>query len=192
MLALALSVGLCPLVTVLGIPLSLFALADIKRNDRRGRRVAIAALWISLISTPITGTFAWWWNANVRTALLDGPVAALRAGQQGDVAAFLEGLGGAGGHASETQAVAFLSSVSHRWGTVQSMRQTPEQPDVQAPIGAWWVGYDVLFERGAALGRAKYVLQSPQGTYVLAFQALVLTAEDGIELRWPPVAEGPQ
>lgn len=192
MLALALSVGLCPLVTVLGIPLSLFALADIKRHDRRGRRVAIAALWIALISTLVTGTFAWWWNANVRTALLDGPVHALLAGQQGDVAAFLEGMGGSSEPASESEAARFLSSVSRRWGTVQSMRQTPEQPDVQAPAGAWWVGYDVLFERGAALGRAKYVLQSPQGTYVLAFQALVLTAEDGAELRWPPVEEDSQ
>jgi len=192
LLAMALSVGLCPLVTVLGIPLSLFALADIKRNNRRGRRVAIAALWVSLLSTPITGTFAWWWNAKVRTALLDGPVAALRAGQQGDVAAFLEGMGGASGPSSESEAARFLSSVSRQWGTVQSMRQTPEQPDVQAPAGACWVGYDVLFEHGAALGRAKYVLQSPQGTYVLAFQALVLTAEDGAELRWPPVEEAAQ
>lgn len=188
LLALALSMGLCPFVTVLGIPMGLLGLADVRKNGRRGRRVAKAALWVSIIVTPLTTTFAIWWNVTVRDLLKHGPVAALRAGQQGDAAAFAEGLGGLRRGGDLTSAKVFLQAVTQRWGLVQSMRPSDEAPDLEAPDRAWWVGYEVLFEQGAAHGRALFVLRSPQGGFVLNFQKLEFDIEGGV-LRWPPAQE---
>ena len=185
LLSLALSVGLCPLITVCAIPVALIGLRDVRTSGRRGRRVAITALWIACILTPVTTVFAIWWDANVRMKLIDGPIEALRAGQHGDVVAFMDGLGGPQPGADTDTAVAFLDAVTSRWGAVVSMRQSESASEVKAPEGAWWVGYDVMFEHGATPGRAFYVLQAPGGQFVLGFEALVL-GDASVQLRWPP------
>jgi len=186
LLSLALSVGLCPLVTVVAIPVAIIGLRDVRQTGRRGRKVAITALWIACILTPLTTVFAFWWDANVRVKLINGPIDALRAGQQGDVAAFMDGLGGPRLGGDTASATAFLDAVTGRWGRVVSMRQSEATSDVEAPDGAWWVGYDVMFENGATPGRAFYVLRSGSGRFVLRFEALVL-GDASIEFRWPPV-----
>ncbi len=185
LLSLALSVGLCPLITICAIPVALIGLRDVRLSGRRGRAVAIAALWIACILTPVTTVFAIWWNANVRVKLIDGPIEALRAGQNGDIKAFMEGLGGAQAAGDAKAAGAFLDAVTSRWGAVVSMRQSESASEVEAPSGAWWVGYDVMFEHGATPGRAFYVGQAPGGEFVLGFQALVL-GDASVQLRWPP------
>jgi hypothetical protein len=170
---------------VLAIPVALLGLNDVRKNNKRGRRVAIVALTIACIVTPATTVFVFWWNANVRAKLIDGPIEALRAGLDGDIHAFVAGFGGDPSSDHTATAKVFLAAVEERWGMVVSMRQTEKASEAVAPSGAWWVGYDVMFEHDATLGRAFYVLQSSNGTFVLGFKAIVL-GDASSELRWPP------
>ncbi|MCH2135537.1 MAG: DUF4190 domain-containing protein [Phycisphaerales bacterium] len=187
LVALALSVGLCPLVTLAAIPVALLALRDIRRTNRRGRRLAITAIWISVIVTPLTTTFAIWWNANVRVVLIDGPVSLIRAGQSGDIDTFVNSLGGTLPE-DLPGAEHFLTALGDRWGDVVSMRLTESAPERTAPAGAWWVGYEAMFERGATPVEALYVLQSESGAFVLGFRSLRIGAEEA--LVYPPDKAG--
>ncbi len=188
LLALALSVGLCPFVTAMAIPVGLYALADIRRRPRRGRRVAITAVCVGCVLTPLTGGFAWWWQANVRDLLLDGPTAALQGVHDGTVTTLIEGFGGVPSPELDRHAGTFLHTIASRLGTLESMRQRPDQPERDAPAGAWWVGYEARFTRAAAPVDALFVLQSPEGAFVLDFRAIVITLEDGTSITWPPEA----
>ena len=95
-LAMLLSIGLCPFVTIAAIPAGMMALRDVRLHERRGRRLAIVAIVIGCVVTPVTSYGAWWWNGHVREPLMTGPIDLLAAGQRGDVSAFLDGLAGGG------------------------------------------------------------------------------------------------
>ena len=210
--AIVLSIGLCPFVTAAAILAGLWALRDVSVNGRSGRRLAWAAIVIGSIVTPLSGTAMWWWTVNVRGPLLVGPVALIQEGQSGDVAALVAAGGGAG---TEADAATFLKSLTSRFGMIQLMRpaeasdeQLPQDqpvgqtaasglgpggdvPAAPADSGWWiWVPYDVMFERGAATLHARFLLSEPSRGWVTTFDRLEFDMPDGRLLQWPPTDDG--
>ena len=64
--------GLCPAVTMLGVVFGLLAIRDVKLHARRGLRVAVVAIVLGLIVTPLTTLGLMWWNTTVREPMLHG------------------------------------------------------------------------------------------------------------------------
>lgn len=195
-IAIVLSIGLCPVVTAAAIPAGLWALWwDVRVHHRRGRRLAIVAIVIGVICTPITTTAAFWWNSHVRVPLLDGPAELIAAGQRGDVTAFLAGTAGGG---SQANATAFLTELTGRLGILQSTRPSEQPGSEQSSEGddtaaGWWiwVPYDAMFEGAAVTMRARFLLSDPDRGWVTAFDRFEVDPPDGPPLRWPPVEPGP-
>jgi hypothetical protein len=211
-LAIVLSIGLCPFVTAAAILAGLWALRDVSVNGRSGRRLAWAAIVIGIIVTPLSGTAMWWWTVHVRSPLLTGPVALIEAGQSGDVAALVAAGGGAG---TKADAETFLKSLTSRFGMIQSTRpaeasgeQVPEDQSVQptaatglgpggdvpaasSDSGWWiWVPYDAMFERGAATLHARFLLSEPSRGWVTTFDRFEFDMPDGRLLQWPATEDG--
>ncbi|MCH2153794.1 MAG: DUF4190 domain-containing protein [Phycisphaerales bacterium] len=160
--ALACSVGLCPVVTLLGVVLGFFALRDIRQTGRRGRRIAIAAIIMGSIVTPLVTVGLIGWNNWVREPLLKGPIGAIQAGQAGDIQGFMDAF--EGGTAAE--ASTFLQSLGTRYGTLVSIMQDPDGEAVwTADGGAIQLPYQLQFSQNLVSGTAEYVLldRKPEG-----------------------------
>tara|TARA_B100001971_G_scaffold213072_1_gene245105 strand:+ start:4036 stop:4647 length:612 start_codon:yes stop_codon:yes gene_type:complete len=187
--AIVLAIGLCPFVTAAAIPAGLLALRDVSRNGRRGRRLAIAAIVLAAVLTPITTIGALWWNNHVRTPLLEGPAQLIAEGQHGDVAAFLEGTSSS---ESQEAAAGFLASLTKQLGIIRSTRPV-ERPEAEASpegddtaVGWWmWVRYEAMFEDGAVPMRARFLLSDPERGWVTAFDRFEVTTPEGGSLVWP-------
>jgi hypothetical protein len=188
--AIVLAIGLCPFVTAAAIPVGLLALRDVAKNGRRGRRLAIVAIVLAAIVTPITTVAAFWWSNTVRTPLLEGPAAVIAAGQRGETTAFLEGTA-----SSESHELAgdFLTSLTTQLGIIRSTRPSP-QPEAEASpegddtaAGWWiWVRYEAMFEGGAVPMRARFLLSDPERGWVTAFDRFDIMPPQGGRLVWPP------
>jgi Sec-independent protein secretion pathway component TatC len=72
-LSLVASFGVCPVVTVLSIPLGFLGLRDVRINNRRGRTLAWIGIVLGVVITPLTTWFMIWWNVEVRIPLKHGP-----------------------------------------------------------------------------------------------------------------------
>jgi len=193
-LSAVLAVGLCPLVTVAAIPAGLWALRDCRRG-RRGRRLAIAAIGVSVIFTPLTSLAAWWWNDHVRIPLLEGPAEIFAEGQRGHASAFAQA---AGRPANDASAGVFLKRLTEAVGVMKSSRLAEPGSDDHAPeipedlVGwAMWVPYDAMFDQGAAMVWARFRLTDASG-WTTRFDAFRVDLEEGAPLIWPPAAGGEQ
>ncbi len=114
----------CPVLTILGPLLAVRALVETRANPAmRGRGMAIAALWIGVVGCAAWIALLFWWNANVRDAMIHGPQAAIHAGMAGDLAAFHDQFVGAGATASDDRANAFLAAIGDRYGAFQYAAQ---------------------------------------------------------------------
>jgi len=185
LLAMLLSIGLCPVVTVAAIPAGLWALRDIARTGRRGRRLAWAAIVLGLIVTPVTSVGAWWWNTHVRVPLVEGPASIIAAGQRGDMAAFMQQTGAEG---RQSEAEAFLRRLTSACGPIRSTRAVEGDPGQPSMGGAWAVRvpYEAMFEHTAAPMTATFVLSDPSRGWVTQFEKFVITLPGGDSLVWPP------
>ena len=159
LVALACSVGLCPAVTMLGVVFGLIAIRDIKIHARRGFRVAIVAIVIGLVVTPLTTFGLVWWNTSVREPMLHGPVVGLQAAQNGDVTVLLGQFEDGVGTANE--ASGFIKQMTERYGTLQSIDQDPDREAAWSPDG-WSISvpYMLTFSTGIIKGEAQYVVFS--------------------------------
>ncbi|MDP7028841.1 MAG: hypothetical protein QF733_01310 [Phycisphaerales bacterium] len=190
--AFVLSIGLCPVVTIAAIPAGLWALRDVRVHGRRGRRLAMVAIAISAVVTPLVVTAGWWWNKHVREPLMAGPAAVIAQGQGGDLRAFLEGTGGGG---TESEAEHFLHRLSASFGEIRSTRLADEpEADAQREqdaTGWWiWVPYEAMFDRGAASINTRFLISDPQRGWVTSFDRLIVEMPDGGTLHWPAAIEG--
>ncbi len=186
--AFVLSIGLCPVVTIAAIPAGLWALRDVKHSGRRGRRLAIVAIVLSAVVTPVVVSAGWWWNVHVRQPLMHGPAGVIAAGQRGDIRAFLAGMDGGG---SEAAAERFAGRLTAVLGEIRSTRPA-NLPDAdveqeQGATGWWiWVPYDAMFDRGAVSMNARFLFSDPARGWVTSFDRLIVEMPDGGRLRWPP------
>ena len=114
----------CPVLTIIGPLLAVRALVETRANPgMRGRGMAIAAMWIGVIGCAAWIALLFWWNANVRNAMIHGPQAALHAGMAGDLAAFREQFVGDGATAGDDRANTFLAAIRDRYGAFQYAAQ---------------------------------------------------------------------
>ena len=159
LVALACSVGLCPAVTMLGVVFGLLAIRDVKLHARRGLRVAVVAIVLGLIVTPLTTLGLMWWNTTVREPMLHGPVAGLKAAQDGDVTVLLGQF--EEGAVTAVEASEFIRTMTDRFGTLQSIDQDPDREAAWSPDG-WSISVPYLlnFSRIAIKGEAYYVILS--------------------------------
>ncbi len=186
-LAFVLSIGLCPVITIAAIPAGLWALRDAKLTGRRGRRLAIVAIVISAVVTPVVFSAGWWWNEHVRQPLMTGPAATIASGQRGDIRAFLLGMDGGG---SESASEAFLMGLTDSLGAIRSTRpaEAPasETQQEQDAAGWWiWVPYDAMFDRGAASIQTRFLISDPERGWVVSFDRLIVELPEGGTITWP-------
>jgi hypothetical protein len=185
LVALACSVGLCPVVTMLGVVFGIFAVRDIKLHSRRGLRVAIVAIVIGLVVTPLTTFGLFWWNASVREPMKHGPVIGLQAAQDGDIPALLaqfeEGI------ASAKEASDFIRQMSDRFGTLESVEQDKEREAKWHP-DHWSISvpYILTFSRDSIRGEAHYVVfRMVDGKRMLVFRFSWIRMGENPSLLFP-------
>jgi len=184
------SLGLCPIVTVLSIPLGLLGLRDARVNGRRGRTVAWIGIILGLLVTPLTTWFMFWWNAEIRIPLIEGPRVAIQAGMDGDIPGFQDGF--IKGDEAETgeDAARFLSTLRTRWGDLVGSHQDDSRQAVYSDNG-WSVRVPYIFEfPGQSVpGEAEFVVVAETGTgseLVARFAWVQIGGDDPV--AWPPSA----
>ena len=194
-LSMVLAVGMCPFVTAAAIPAGLWALRDVSRNGRYGRRLAIVALVVAVIVTPITTFGAFWWNNRVRVPLQSGPAQMIADGQRGDMTGFMAATPG---EATTEQAQAFLKKLTQKWGILRStrLREVPVDDAVMegddGAAGWWiWVPYEAMFEQAAVPMRARFLVSDPTRGWVTAFDRFEFYLKDRATMEWPPKDSAP-
>ena len=180
----------CPLASLAGPFLGWRALVDIRRNpERSGRRLAIAAIILGLATGVLWLGGGWWWNANVRHPILEGPLAAIAAAQAGDV-----GRARAGFHDDATPDALvseFGDELTRRYGRVIGMRvdsgAVPRRLDGRAPI----VPYLVTFERATIAAEARFAVLDERSRLALGFAWIAIRDPERGDLVYPPTADVP-
>ena len=183
------SLGICPLVTVLAIPLGLLGLRDVRTRGRSGRRLAWFGIIVAILITPLTTWFMIWWNGEVRVPLMNGPIAPIKAGMAGDMEGFRDGfLPSVVAETPEMDAGRFLASLRQRWGELETIRQDDARLPVYAPDG-WSVRVPYIFEfqQESVPGEARFVMvePGPEGRELVLRFSWVLVGTDPVA-AWPP------
>ena len=161
MASLACSAGvLCPLLSVVGAMLGVRALVEIKAHpSRRGRRMALAGVWIGVAATLVWIVFIIWWNANVRHLLKRGPEDALRAAYASDFTAFRQQFTGPGAIAGDQEIRAFIETLTQRHGGfIESVQDDMVSPPKQTGERSVTIPMRYVFESGTARGEAQVLL----------------------------------
>ncbi len=84
-----LGLGICAPLSVAAIFCGIRSLMDMRhRPQLRGRPLAILGMIFGFIGIVATVLLGVWWNETVRRPMIDGPVAAIQAGQLGQIAEF--------------------------------------------------------------------------------------------------------
>lgn len=209
-LAFFFSIGVCPIVTLAGPIIGYFALRDIRKRRAAGRLVlgrtpAILAIVLGIVLTPLTTAGIIWWQRNVRTPMIHGPLAGFKAGQSGDVAAFEASFCGGDEPASPKRpenddvtgaaAAGFLSELARRYGTIETIVQDDSRQIALSDDGLQMViPYLLNFEQGTVPGRGSFVLRGEDGEgrlIMTCFEWFIIEDAAG-ELAWPPGATGPE
>ena len=190
-LSLLFGLGFCPLVTVLAIPFGLLGLRDVRRARKLGRTASWIGIVLGLVITPLTTWGMLWWNDVVRIPMLEGPYAAIVAGQHGDVQAFEAAF-------TTTQDVPhelagrFLNKVQSRWGMLNEVTQDQSREAVYSDDeSAVRIPYWFRFERGTIPGEAEFILnhRSDEGVefvYRFAWVLIGTGQEHEAAVGWPP------
>lgn len=140
----------CPLLTLLGPLLAVRALVEIRANPlKTGRGMAIAALWLGALGCVGWIVLMFWWNANVRAALIHGPQAALQVGMAGDLAAFRAEFTGDAATADDVRINMFIRELRERYGQFQFAAQDAKAANPNQASGRDVViPYELNFDRG--------------------------------------------
>lgn len=190
-LSMVASLGVCPLVTILAIPLGLVGLRDVRTNGKSGRRLCWTAIVIAVVVTPLTSLFMIWWNGEVRIPLMNGPVAPIQAGMAGDMEGFKNGFSPSVVAATpEMDAGRFLATLRGDYGLLESVRQDTTREPVYAADG-WSVRVPYVFEfqYGTVPGEANFVMMGPgpNGNQMVFRFSWVLVGDDP-PTAWPSAA----
>ena len=190
-LSMVASLGVCPLVTILAIPLGMLGLRDVRANGKSGRRLCWTAMIIAFVVTPLTSLFMIWWNSEVRVPLMNGPVVPIKAGMAGDMEGFNEGFAPSVVAATpEMESGRFLATLRGDYGLLESVSQDSSREPVYAPDG-WSVRVPYIFEfqYGSVPGEAEFVMlePGPDGNQMVLRFSWVLVGDDPV-VAWPPAA----
>lgn len=191
-LAMLMSFGLCPLVTILAIPMGLLGLRDVRRTGRLGRTASWIAIVVGCVVTPLTTWGMLWWNDVVRTPMLEGPQAAIIAGQRGDMETFQQGFD-VPADVPPDSAGRFLNGLRTRWGLLLDITQDSSRRAVYSDDGwAVRIPYRFRFEEGTVPGEAEFILVRRTDTtseLIHRFAwVLVGSGQGEAPLVWPPSA----
>jgi hypothetical protein len=155
-------VPLCLPLCLIGPILGAIGLVQVRKHGYGGKRAAIAGIVIGLVVGAGWAAVGIWWNANVRTPMIEGPYVALDAGFRGDIAAFKGQFHGAGATASDAEARAFLDALRGRYGGLQAIEPAPgdlppadpDRVNMRRPV----VPYAIRFTGGIVRADAQFVV----------------------------------
>jgi hypothetical protein len=187
-------VVLCPVASLVAPILGVVGLLQIRRRaDRRGRGLAVAGIVLGLAATGGWAAGAGWWHTHVRRPILSGPAEALRAGQEGDVGAFMAAFTPQVPATPRAEAMAFLDEVSGRYGRLLGWAQAPadDGANAAAPVDTRGLRLSYLyqFEAGPVATEAEFVVRGAQGRrLVLRFAWLALHDPERGDLVYPQSA----
>jgi len=192
-LSMLLAFGLCPVITVLAIPLGFLGLRDVRRSGRLGRTPAWVGIILGFLVTPLSTWGMVWWNDVVRDPMIHGPRDAIVAGQHGDIQAFSEAFIPPP-HPVEGGSARFLDALRSQWGLLADVEQDDSREALYSDDGwAVRIPYRFRFEGGTVSGEAEFVLvqRTDSGSQFVHRFAWVLVGagtSDEPVLGWPPVA----
>ena len=166
---------ICPIAPLLSLVFALVGALDLRRHPhRRGKRLVIAGVIVSVLALGGWGVAARWWDVHARRPMLYGPTQAIAAGQDGDVAGFRDAFMSGSDRASEPQAVAFLDSVTERYGRLAGSSQRDDgAPPVSTQRRAR-IPYTFHFETGPVEAEAEFIIAADSGGLVLRFAWVVI------------------
>ncbi len=163
---------ICPIAPILSLVFALVGTLDLRRHPhRRGKRLVAAGVIVSVLALCGWGVAARLWEVHARRPMLYGPVEAIAAGQTGDVAgfrvAFLD-------RTSEPEAVAFLDSVTERYGRLAGSSQRDDGAQPVSTVRRARIPYTFLFETGPVEAEAEFIIAAEHGGFVLRFAWVVI------------------
>ncbi len=175
----------CPIAPVLSLVLGTVAVFDVRRSNRSGKRMVIAAMILSVLALGGWALLADWWNTHARRPMLFGPADAIAAAQGGDTAVFLAAfLPGADANA-EADAIEFISTVTDRYGLLTASSQRHDGREVSTLRRAV-ILYEFQFETGPVDAEAEFVLSREDGSgLVLKFAWVVIRDPAAGDVRYP-------
>ena len=174
----------CPIAPLLGLVLGTAALFDVRRKNRSGTRMVIAAMVVSVLAIGGWALLAGWWNTHARHPMLFGPAEAIVAGQGGDTAAFVAAFLGGDDANAERDAIEFLTTVTGRYGLLTASRQREDDREVSTLRRAA-ILYEFQFETGPVDTEAEFVLSKDGGGLVLKFAWVVIRDPEAGDVRYP-------
>jgi hypothetical protein len=188
--SLVVSLGFCPLVTVCAIPLGILGLRDVRVNGRKGKTAAWIGIIIALVVTPLTTWFMFWWNAEVRIPLRDGPMVAIQSGMAGLIPEFESGFLGPVDESTGIEAARFIATLRDRWGPLESIRQDDSRMPEFSDNG-WSVrmAYIFKFQKESVPGEAEFCVFSETDSgmgFAARFGWVMIGTDDPV--TWPPSA----
>lgn len=187
--SLLLGIGICPPLSVSAIFCGIRALMAMRyRPELRGRSLAILGIIAGFLSLALFAWLAVWWNDTARRPMIDGPLAAIKAGQSGDVAQFKAWFTEAGASASDEEAASFLNALTTRYGQLSGSQQRVDLLDPEAirrfkqPV----VWYEFLFSSGSVPAMSQFILFDPvTGSRLARFAFVMIQDADAGDLVYP-------
>jgi len=175
----------CPIAPVLAIVLGIVAVFDVRRPHRSGKRLVTAALVLSVLAIGGWVLLAGWWNTHARRPMLVGPADAIMAAQAGDTAEFLAAFLPNADATDQRDAIAFISTVTKRYGLLTASSQRESDLEVSTLRRAV-ILYEFRFETGPVDVEAEFVLSREDGSgLVLKFAWIVIRDPAAGDLRYP-------
>lgn len=163
---------ICPIAPILSLVFALVGALDLRRHPhRRGKRLVAAGVIVSVLALCGWGVAARLWEVHARRPMLYGPVEAIAAGQNGDVAGFRDAFLD---QASEPEAAAFLDSVNERYGWLAGSSQRDDGAQPVSTVRRARIPYTFLFETGPVEAEAEFIIAAEHGGFVLRFAWVVI------------------
>lgn len=177
----------CPIAPALGLVLGTVAVFDVRRKNRRGLRMAVAALIVGVLSMAGWGLLAGWWNTHARGPMLFGPVEAIASGQRGDIAGFRAAFLPDADADADRDAIDFIAAVTERYGRLVASSQRVDDSEPATTLRRAAIPYEFMFESGPIDAEAEFVLSRDDGGgLVLKFAWVVIRDPVAGDLRYPP------
>ena len=181
----------CPIAPVLGLVLGTVAVFDVRRPNRSGKRLVIAAMVLSVLSLGGWALLAGWWNTHARRPMLIGPVDAIVAGQGGDTAAFLATFEPGADATAERDAIAFISTVTDRYGLLTASSQREDNREPVSTRRRAVILYEFQFETGPVDAEAEFVVSREDGSGLVLKFAWVVVRDPVAGDVWYPAGVNP-
>ncbi len=183
---------ICPIGPILSLVFALVGTIDLRRHPhRRGKRLVAAGVIVSVLALCGWGVAARLWEVHARRPMLYGPAEAIAAGQNGDVAGFRDAFRSGPDRTPEPEAVAFLDSVTERYGRLAGSSQRDDGAQPVSTQRRARIPYTFHFETGPVEAEAEFIIAAEHGGFVLRFAWVVIHDPVMGDLVYP-ATEAPQ